>query len=65
MRGQVHRFQPFEGLAETDHPVPLPTADRDNRPTLFESFYEAAMAVRPGETNGLGERRYDDVIRRD
>jgi hypothetical protein len=51
VRGQVHRFQPFEGLVETDLPTPIPAADRDHRPMSFEGFYEAAMAVRPGEEN--------------
>jgi len=49
VRGQVHGFQPFEGLVETDHPAPIPAADRDNRPLPFEGYYEAAIAVRPGE----------------
>ena len=54
---QVHGFQPFEGLAETDRAIPVPAALRDNRPLLFESYYEAAFAVRPGELEWNFERR--------
>jgi len=28
--------------------MPIPAAERDNRLLLFESYYEAAFAVRPG-----------------
>jgi hypothetical protein len=62
---QVHGSQPFEGLAETDRAIPFPAALRDNRPLLFESYYEAAFAVRPGENiRKLLERRYYNVVYR-
>ena len=53
---QVLRPRPLEGLEKTDLTTSFPAAERVNRPTPFEGFYEATWAARSGESGGTGVR---------